>query len=1038
MDRKFSPDELVRLAGLCLNHPRLHVEPRVRPIDDPEAELRFQAAFEALRKQWRHCRGAVWEILREDPGLNRQSYTVKAIPQLVESMSALLRLAHPSPCLFKGFERFTSSYMKGKTKKNHQTPDHPFFRLAQELAEAAATLCRGYEARLMAAKVEFVDRFQAELSRRKQAGGLLSFDDLLILLHRAVTGPTGPRLVHAVRQRFAVALVDEFQDTDPLQYEIFSRLFHAPGLGLFLIGDPKQAIYSFRGADIFAYREAAQRVRPEQRFTLKTNYRSDPGLVEAVNTLFTRHDAPFVFPWIDFVPVGSPPEMDDPRPSGPDVAPGLTIWLLQTETLAPGKKSIPKGVAEQVAARSTAAEISSLLAPPAAGGAAAAEQPPLPVRAGDIAVLTRTHRQARIVQAELNRLAIPCVLYNSGNLFDTLEATEVHLLMQAVAGYTDMTRLRTGLATSLMGLTAGELHSLDDHPDRLERWVARFAEYHEQWSRSGFLNGFSRLLRREDVRARLLGMDQGERRLTNVLHLMEILHQQESGAHLGMETLLTWMARRLDPGTPRRDEHMLRLESDAEAIKIITVHKSKGLEFPIVFCPFLFESPPPGSEHVVCHDHPTGQGLVLDLGSELRDQRLELARTETLAENVRLLYVALTRARTRCYALWGRINRAESSAAAHLLHDRSGKSAAAGASLADRVKNLDHSRFMEDVNRLDRESPSISVQVPPDAPAGVLVDRSGPAATSLDRRSFSRTLSHDWRFSSFSHLVQNAPGEETAWADELWPPPAPVPAEEPTGIFAFPKGARAGVLLHDILERIDFTWSGEEQLRRVVGDRLAAHGFDASWDDTVCDMVRKVQRVPLDGKELRLSDIPPQDRLNELEFAFPLERISPAVLHSLFQDLSLAPGAVSPAGAMQALRFSPHQGMMKGFIDLVFRHGGRYFLLDWKSNFLGGSTQDYHPDALARVMVADHYLLQYHLYTLALHAYLGARLPGYEYSRHFGGVFYVFLRGLDPDRGSSCGIFQDRPDQALVQRLEQALVQPAHAPVVGGARGNAA
>ncbi len=1040
MDRKFSPEALVRLAGLCLNHPRLHVEPRGRAFDDPKAEQRFQTSFAALRDQWQHCRAAVWDILRDDPGLNRQSYKITTIAQLVESMSALLQLAHPSPCLFKGFDRFTTSYMRDKTKKNHQTPDHPFFRLAQELADAAAALCDSYENQLMAAKVEFVDRFHAELSRRKQAGGLLSFDDLLILLHRAVTGASGPRLVQAVRQRFAVALVDEFQDTDPLQYEIFSRLFHAPGLGLFLIGDPKQAIYSFRGADIFAYQEAAQRVRPEQRFTLKTNYRSDPGLVEAVNILFSRHDTPFVFPWIGFVPVGSPPQADCQSSAGPDVPPGLTIWLLQNEALAPGKKSVPKGVAEQVAARSTAAEIASLLAPPAAGRGSAAPQGQafLPVTAGDIAVLTRTHRQARIVQAELNRLTIPCVLYNSGNLFDTLEATEVHRLMQAVAGYTDMTRLRTGLATSLMGLRAGELQTLDEQPEQLERWVGRFAEYHEQWSLAGFLSGFSRLLRREDVRARLLGMDQGERRLTNVLHLMEILHQQESGAHLGMETLLAWMSRRLDPGTPRRDEHVLRLESDAEAIKIITVHKSKGLEFPIVFCPFLFESPPPVSEHLVCHDHPSGQGLVLDLGSELRDQRLDLARTEALAENVRLLYVALTRARTRCYALWGRINRAESSAAAHLLHARSGEGVAPGVSLADRIKNLDQSRFVEDVTRLDRESPSISVHAPPEVPALVSADRSGPAASPLDCRSFSRTLRNDWRFSSFSHLVRNAPGDETAWPDELWPPPAPVPAEEPTGIFAFPKGARAGVLLHEILERIDFTWPGEERIRRVVVDRLAAHGFDPSWKDVVCEMVQKVRQTPLDGNELRLSGIPLRDRLTELEFAFPLERISPAVLHSLFQDLCLAPGAVPAATAMQGLSFSPHQGMMKGFIDLVFRHRERYFLLDWKSNFLGGSTEDYHRDALARVMVSDHYLLQYHLYTLALHAYLGARLPGYDYSRHFGGVFYVFLRGVDPERGSAYGIFHDRPDQALVQRMEKTLVQPAHASGLGRLRGNAA
>jgi exodeoxyribonuclease V beta subunit len=507
----------------------------------------------------------------------------------------------------------------------------------------------------------------------------------------------------------------------------------------------------------------------------------------------------------------------------------------------------------------------------------------------------------------------------------------------------------------------------------------------------------SRLLDGQRVRSRLLGMVSGERALTNVLHIAELLGKAEAAFKLGMQGLRKWLAERRDPAVPGSDEYQLRLESDDDAVRVMTVHKSKGLEFPVVFCPFAWGAVKPDKrEGVLFHDD--AHAAVLDMGSNEQESHREKASQESLAENVRLLYVALTRAKNRCYVAWGKVKGAEGSAMAHLMK---------GVDAADLHGGLEeflgagsgYTRVLD----IPRNRPE-----PPMRPASTQEE---PAA-----RVFHGNIDRTWGMASYTAFIHGLHrGSDAADRDTLWQGQrhgAEEKRERPKDIFSFPKGARAGTLLHEVFEKIDFT-VGDEKIRAVAKDTLAGHGFDSNWTDIVTGMVRKVLDVDLGG--FHLSGLEKRERLTELEFMFPIKQLTPDILEQALAD-SL-PSFSSPRFA-----FDPVKGFLRGFMDLVFMHEGRYYLIDWKSNHLGYRVEDYGQESLLESMTRDNYILQYHLYTVALHRYLRNRLEGYSYDEHFGGIFYVYLRGVDPAMGPEYGLFRARPDEGKVERLCDVLL----------------
>ncbi|MBP1723654.1 MAG: exodeoxyribonuclease beta chain, partial [Deltaproteobacteria bacterium] len=656
LSKKFGPKYFLKLLTKGISHLDLKIIPEVNPTNGIDMSP-FCQAYEKLKKAWPESRKEVEEKLC-DPGL--YSEYAKDLPVymgIIDSYAAGAISPFPLP---KKFEKFTTAELNRKTKKGKSTPQHPFFTLCDRVQKTAGALQEEMDRQLLFLKGEIFRCLQKELPARKQKRNIQSFDDLLIRLRHSLEKTGGDELSEKIRKRYKAALVDEFQDTDPVQYAIFQNVFGAGGAILFLIGDPKQAIYSFRGADLFAYMKAAGHV--DSRYTLTKNWRSEPGLITAVNTVFSNGANPFLYrdiPFQNAVPIEG--KDHEPLNVNGKAEPPFHLWFVDSNEVGEGGM-INKGVAYELIPEAIAGEISRLILLGRKGRALFGSRP---LREADIAVLTRTNREAQLMQEALSRLKIPNVLYSTGNLFDSHEAMEMNRVLQGIADPHEEGAVRAALATDMIGLSGETIEGFQRDEAGWEAWLNRFRDYYDLWGKYGFVRMFRYFLLREKVRSRLLSLPNGERRLTNVLHLSEVLHQAAMEEKLGMVGLLKWLARQRDSDSPRSEEHQLRLESDANAVKIVTIHKSKGLEYPIVFCPFNWgKSKIDPKEAFTFHDEKDDCRLSLVLDPEQSPNRAS-AEKEELAENIRLLYVSLTRAKNRCTLVWGRFRDAETSSIAY-------------------------------------------------------------------------------------------------------------------------------------------------------------------------------------------------------------------------------------------------------------------------------------------------------------------------------------------------------------------------------------
>jgi exodeoxyribonuclease V beta subunit len=1020
----YRPEFFLDLLKNRVAHPDLQLIPEIGP-QALTTLPRLQEAFARLGESWLAMRAEVQEKLA-DPALDQRTY--KNPGQLAAAMDHYVAAAASRIPPFADLEKFTPDRLAALTKKKHKTPHHPFFDLCADFQDRAEALQAELDRQLLFLKNEVFRYVNQELPRRKQKQNVQSFDDLLIGMKTALEKRGGDELAQAVRSRFHAALIDEFQDTDPVQYAIFQNIFGEKGT-LFLIGDPKQAIYSFRGADLFSYTKAAKQVH--RNYTLTKNRRSEEGLIMAVNAIFSGAADPFVFEAIPFDPAEGP-EGKKPAPLRIDGKsdPALHLWFIDAGRVAEAEKLIPKERARDLISRAVAGEISRLIH---LGRRRKALIEDKAVEEADIAVLVRTNYEAQLMQEALHRSRIPSVLYSTGNLFDTPEALGVERVLAAIAEPQQEPILRAALATDIMGVKGEDLELLIGSESRWETRLARFQEYNAAWDRSGFIKMFRNFLLREGVRTRLLSFPDGERRLTNVLHLMEMLHQEATERKLGINGLLKWLSRQRDPASPRLEEHQLRLESDAQAVKIVTIHKSKGLEYPIVFCPFNWGGSQLSAKKTFAfHDERNDWRLSLVLDPEESSNR-SAAERELLAENVRLLYVSLTRAKQRCYLIWGRIRDAETSALAYLLHPPLPKAENAVAGTGRHFRERTDREIRADLDLLV-ESAQGTIQMMELPTSGMIEPES---AKELEKefscRVFPGSLDREWRIASFSSLLSARKEEAKSTEDGRIDLPdhdqqiitgEQPPAEEPSGMFAFPRGTKTGLLLHEIFEHLDFTAGDAESMKKLVTEKLAAYGLAGDWQDTLCAMISRVLTVSLPSKEagLTLSQIGMKDRLNELEFYFPLKPVTPEKLRRIFAEYGPGTWLNDFPSMIEDLGFHPARGFMKGFIDLVFQSNGRFYLVDWKSNFLGPRLEDYHRGALAEEMAEKYYILQFHLYALALNQYLKTRLPDYSYENHFGGGFYVFLRGVDPTRGANFGIYSEYPKKELIEALGRELI----------------
>jgi len=1015
-------------------HPGLRVIPE---LDQPELSnlSEFRNRWSQIQFMWPDVRSEIGSLLA-NPGLSGTVYgslkpditnldqTVRQIRMslLLRQMDWFLSEKTPDLPLWNKFEYFTSAKIKSATRKGQDPVSHPFFDQCQILRKTADGLVKEMAAYWVCLKYKSLAFSERRLREIKSQQNVLFFDDLLTLVHQALAEPHGNSLGARIRRRYRAALVDEFQDTDQVQYEIFSRIFSDSTCPLFMIGDPKQAIYSFRGADVFSYFKAASQAH--NRYTLRENYRSSPDLIQAVNTLFGNVKRPLIFEAIPFVSAkaGKPGQ-----PKGGYGKGGLHIWHLAS----PKNQRITVKEVSTRAVRAVCTEITRL-----------ATDNGKPTQLGDIAILVRTNRQAVLVKSTLSDANIPAVIYSAGNVFDTTESDEIGRVLLSISNPSRVGILKAALTTDMMGWRIDAIDHQAGKADWLENRIARFKAYHQSWKQDGFITMFRRLLAAEHVRTRLLALPNGDRRLTNLLHLAEILHAAATEKNLGMAGLLKWFFQQAAPETPKQEIHQLRLESDDQAVKVITIHKSKGLEFPVVFCPFSWGSAQVAAEDFIFHDAQKEGRITLDLGSAHKENHWVQARNEQLAENLRLLYVAITRAAHRCYVVWPRTRTAGSSSLAYLIHGHDvandlENTDDIAAELQRHFSNLDPDEYLADLQHLQQRSHG-SIVVSPLPGKGVR--RWAPKDVDPDRlqvRRFDRRLNKSWGITSYSSMVSHVrPDHELPDRDDVIGSDAlnlePGLVETSThesgpeipSLFLFPKGVTSGIFFHDVLENLDFSSFDKGIWQNLVRTKLSAYGFDSGWEPAVVTMLENLSGLVLSPQKaaFSLSAVDDSTRINEMSFYFPLKHVSPSTLTKIFRDFSDHAVLKDFPQTMERLTFSPVTGLMMGFLDVLFEHNGRYYIIDWKSNFIGGTADCYMKKRLNAEMRNRFYILQYHLYVLATHLHLKMRMPGYEYDNNFGGVFYIFLRGINAKMGSDYGVFEDRPDVELIDALEKVLV----------------
>ena len=983
-----SPSALLREMNGWLDNSELAILPALGDETLAERHRQAMARIEGIKVQWL---AQVDEIRRQTDG-QISRYTGKNYEGWLSKIADWAQDPASGYAIPKELERFGQQVLEENLKKGGAVPTLPLF------GEIDALLASRPGIRdLILQRAARVVRERMQASKRQ--AHQLSFDDLLKDLDGALGSGLGERLCERIRATYRVAMIDEFQDTDPQQYRIFHRLYGGrQDTALLMIGDPKQAIYGFRGADIFTYIQARRNV--SAHYTLGRNYRSSAALVTAVNGLFERAKDPFIYEAdIPFLPVEAQGKSKALTLEG-QAAPVLHCWQLG------GQPTFNRGEYQSLMARATAAEIHRLLSLAREGEALIGEAP---LKAGDIAVLVRTGAEGRLVQQELARLAIASVyLSNRESVLAQVEAREILLILHACQNPSEERSLRAALATGLFDLDARALDELASDERAWESAVQEFMEYRSLWHRNGVLAMLRTLLHRRNLAASLLASPYGERRLTNFLHLAELL-QQISCELDGEYALLRWLGEAVNHPNGQVAEQVLRLESERKLVQIVTIHKSKGLEYPLVFLPFICSHR--AAELPLYHAEVEGQNrTILDL-TEAEGSLAEADR-ERLAEDLRLLYVALTRG---VYATW--LGLAPVRAGAGKSEQTDLHHTAIGY-LLQQGEAGDASTLSTALGELARALPGVAVCEPSLTRPAPLPAEQTSLGEPLVRR-FEGRLERDWWISSYSGLAAQGLGHgkgvlaNPGFDDEVVTEAAiPLPEEAPQpSIFSFPKGARPGTLLHSLFETIDFQSAEGEELCAHIATLLTQEGFDESWAPVLQQQVEAVLDTQLDtafGEPVRLRDLSAERKQVELEFFLPMERVTAKDLTALCQRLDPLSAGNKP------LSFSTVQGMLKGFIDLVFEWQGRWYLLDYKSNHLGMSPADYGRPALERAMQEHRYDLQYQLYSLALHRLLALRLPGYDFDQHFGGVYYLFLRGMPQG-----GVFHTRPSRELVLGLDE-------------------
>lgn len=934
-----------QLAQRYLAMPGVQVLPQQPPALPDLAGLwpAWQERFHRLRQLWKSEGLSSVALFSKD---NLKRYREDYWQGRIRDVSPYLARATPQLVLPDKLHYFNLDELQADWKTNDPIPGQACWQEVGHFMALHAQLMQGWHQHELVWQWQLCQTIRAKLQQFKQQQNVLSFDDMLLNLQVALLSEQGTELANTLRQHYPVALIDEFQDTDGIQAKIFTTIYPPPHSHLIVIGDPKQSIYRFRGADIAQYLAVAAQIPLNHHHQMTHNWRSRPALIQAVNTLFSRRAEPFVLaahlPPIEFHPV----------------EPAAQKW---------SKQSLPAFQLQVLEDKSSvatwvAAEITRWLHH-------------YPNRsAQDIAVLVRNKNQGEAIAAALKTVAVPCVWYRDQSIWLAPVAADLEKVLHAIEEPVERLIL-VALATPLLGWHAAALFDLQQNEARWEQLLLQFRDYHERWVTHGFRACWQILTEEQRLEFHLAATPDGLTQLAALRQLCQLLLTEEP-QHQGLTQLADWYRtqRQLAPIEP--EAHRAQMVQDTAAVKIVTIHRSKGLEYPVVFCPYLWQANPPKTQWVNYYDADIG-AWCLDL--EKQPEHVQRMKAEEQAEELRLAYVALTRAKEFCYGVWTP-NWKQWNPLHHLLDlTQPEQLPSAWVDLATQAGGTIAVSLQADLNPSPWVPPTVPARYPP------------PPLPQLY---------HPWNTASFTALMAGQGHASSALA---------VPtASEILHMGDFPRGSQAGEFLHHLLESISFKGDPQQLTESVIQACQRWH-YDARWVPVLTQMLQHTLTVSLNPATpgFALHAIPVKDRVVEMDFQFTFGAVT-------YRDIDAFLKVHSPYPVPSCRRLAA-EGLMRGAIDLVVAYDQHYYLLDYKSNYLGYTPAEYHAEALNTAMVDSGYILQYLIYSVALHRYLHYRVPGYTYENHFGGVYYLFLRGLQAE--SRTGIFFERPTAALVEGL---------------------
>lgn len=961
--------------------------------------------IKALKRFWLESAGKISELITEElnkdyakgepKSLSRRSYNTSRLAKWIDQVNAWANDPRDYVLNETLISYFTQSALGEKGEEGASPFIAPIFTELEDRANALMSpdLLR------RVILYHYRQGLQQKLLDYKLNHQEKSFDDLLRLLYEALQGAQGDELAEMIRFQYPFAMIDEFQDTDSQQYAIFSKIYRdnpEKNTGFIMIGDPKQAIYRFRGADIFTYLKASDEA--QSRFELTKNYRSEKHLVDGVNALFDFPQSPFIYQNINFTAVDSRDDHLRFYLNG-KAEPAYRFYLTESDKVNKTEMAKICAISIQHWLKS-AAENQAVFQN---------EDTCKTLQAANIAVLVRDKNEAALVKNELQKLGIASVyLSDQNSVFDSNVAKELAWVLKACLNVAERPILNA-IATALFGLNAADIHQIQQNEADWQRWADSVAQYQQTWQRQGILAMLHQILLEQGISERLLSQATGERDLTDFLHLAEIL-QQAAMLHESEAALLSWFEKQIQG--EGRQEAQIRLESERQLVKIVTIHKSKGLEYDLVWLPFLtVPSKDPSKKDINIYYSKERDETLWDM----ENRNLNALYEETFAEELRLLYVALTRAKYQmAFALPTQFDKKWNALHYVLSQGEIGKEI-----------NLSDSKNTETLLQTFKEKMRDNVEICTKPNLEALTALSTNTKNDdLKAAEFTGNIEQDWRITSFTsieqahrrqHYFTESVGKKHAVFDDAKDYDSQNSIEISTAllnenksnILDLPRGKQVGTALHRHFENCYFSdLANTEEIDKL----RQSLQLDETFTEPLQNWLQQISHTPLSNEiGIALADLANKDCIKEMPFYLAIrEHFDVDAFNRTLKAHHHLPS--------EPLQFEQIQGMVRGSIDLVFRHNGKYYLVDYKSNFLGSTLADYNQEELKKEMLHSHYDWQYLIYTLALHRYLQSVVPDYDYARDFGGVFYLFLRGMNGEPQS--GVFYDRPSVELITELD--------------------